>query len=429
MSKNQKLTEMIRVKKIDPMYREIQYLTGMKAIKLLILFIFIHQTCLSQSKCTLEYKIEDIIDEPHKLHHEGTMSYKSTGWVPDIRFTDDFNVGPYPDPNMWNNLPQGKCNNLSDMAYFKNTNCTISDGKLHLICQPDEEDECNGRKLNNSSGWIGTQQRARYGYFEIECVMPTFLIVQPCFWLFGEEGENPTPNFTSPTPYLYDEIDVNECITEDWHINRIYRNNLYHHQYFFGYNHIYENGYLLTIPYESELRGRTIVFAVEWFPYEVNFYIDGDVHTSFRFTDDEGKVSPINWPWGSPSEYVCTLFQNAIGQWIQLSFALREHTDRTLTYDIEYLHAYKLVDGGDDFYWPDFLHLKDPTLSQVHSSIKIGGDNKHLGRIPSDSHINLWATDNILLDKGFECSSESSFTARVIKVSDDCFLPNGLIEK
>jgi hypothetical protein len=337
------------------------------------------------------------------------QNHYSTGWYPDERYSDEFD-GTLLDLNKWDQLPQGSCHGMSDGAYFKASNSYISNGKLILHTQHETQTIC-GRTY--SSGWVGLKPRVRYGFIEIRCKMPSDYKQQPCFWLFGQDNGS------------YDEIDVNEYVMPNMGNKRMLHNE-YRKRSYPPYTDTTVSVDVLFSHFNQVFTINDITFGVEWFPYELVFYVNGEVVGVRKYTTNLAQISPSGYP--SPSEFTCVDFTNSITQWVQLSYSLLKPVPTQLEdFEIEYIRAFKLGQGNQGTFWPAFISVQDPQLSLVHNDIHIGGDQNHLGWFPWYSRINLWAENSITLDKSFEIDSHTDFTARVITTSTDCYLPNNQI--
>lgn len=388
---------------LKKLYDTILNIISMRYIFFFLLFLVQETTAVAQCE---EFWINKETGFQN-LPSLNVFTSKSTGWFMDQNFSDEFD-GPL-NTTKWNTLPQGNCHGMSTHAYFKPENVSTNNGKLILQCVHENTTfNCGSKQMNYSSGWVGTYNRAQYGYFEIKCFMPENPLLQPCFWMFGQ------------IPGRYDEIDVNEY----WLDNPIYTNrirqNIYHRQCSGTCIDTLKSGQLIEANFNQTVTGKEMIFAVEWFPYEINYYINGEVKGSAKYTTDLRLIGPNNCQ--PTSEFSCIPFDNAISQWIQLSLSLMGVTNNLAPYEVDYIRAYKLKQG-DNLYWPAYITINDPKLSKVHTDIKIGGDESHFGWFPSNTQINLWANNSIILDKGTQINPPIQFTARIVKTNAACFLP------
>lgn len=334
----------------------------------------------------------------------------ATGWVLHPGFSDDFN-GSSLNTTKWSVHDQ-ECHGMSDFAYFKNDqyNVSVSNGRLNLRCKQDIPFPCsNGQTLNYSTGWVRMNTPNQYGYIEIKCKMPNEALLNPCFWMWGGP------------PGVYDEIDVWEYILEQ-PINSKLRHNVAH-----DLSSPNQTGQNLDIQFDQPFTGNDIVIAVEWLPYEINYYINGKVTACAKYTNDMGTISPQGF---SPrSEFTCVHFDNASPQNYEVSLALRGITSNlTEPYEIDYVRSYKLMEGLNGLYWPSYIATSDANLSKVHLDIKLGGDAQHTADVPIATNINVWAHNSVTLDKGFTVYNSTTFTARTVRTAPSLFIQSGQIQ-
>ncbi len=372
--------------------------------KLPMVFLLIYVNGFSQCDSAFINKLNSYHNIPVQINHTNI----SIGWIVDQNHSDEFT---FFDSNKWSKLPVGQCHSMSNYAYFEEENVTIENNHLMLRCHPDNTSSMCGHSMSYSSGWAGakTNNTVQYGYFEIKCKMPPDNFLQPCFWMFGQVTGR------------YDEIDVNEYIIEDPSFENRLRQNIYHKESYTPYADTLGSAQLIDANFNQTVTNQWMTFAVEWFPYEINYYINGQISACAIYSTDIRTISP--WNFLPPSEFCCINFANAIPQWIQFSLSLRGNPSNYDPYEIDYLRCYKLQTGNPGLYWPNYVTVGDPNLSKVHHDIKIGGDASHYGNFSSNSQVNLWANNSITLDKGFQINTETLFTARIVNTNDACFLP------
>jgi len=105
-----------------------------------------------------------------------------------------------------------------------------------------------------------------------------------------------------------------------------------------------------------------------------------------------------------------------------LNTAIDTLPDPVESFTVFYLRSYKLREGYASEYWPSAFSMTDPYIFRVHQSLRLGGVG-HTAIIPADENITVWARDSILLDKGFQVSGGTQFTARTIVTQDSLFIP------
>lgn len=336
----------------------------------------------------------------------------TTGWQLYAPFSDEFD-GDTLDNTKWtayNNF----CHGMSDAAYFRNTpnHVKVENGKLKLsaIEEPTPVECCIWWDPNNchdysySSGYIYSNNKIQYGYLEMKCYIPSSIALNPCFWLWGSTGG-------SYPVKQYDEIDVFERWGDPNSVpypDRMMMSNFYHN---IG-DTIYGTSSKLqqTITFNTAFVGYTSIFAVEWLPHEIHFYVNGKITRSVRYSTRTDH--------NSDSYFTCADFEDAIPQRIDISFSINnkifDFPDLTESFEIEYIHSYKLQEGFNYEYWPTSFSLFDPNIFKVHKSLKLGGTG-HTAVIPSNQNITVWAKESIVLSKGFEVTGNTTFTARTIE--------------
>jgi beta-glucanase (GH16 family) len=338
----------------------------------------------------------------------------TTGWVIYAPFTDDFDSF---DPTKWTKIDT--CRSYSSDAIFSDNsdNVYVGKGKLYLKakqlatpiwCEHDE----GAKYYNYSTGFICSKNPIRYGYIEIKCKLPSNIALGPCFWLFGVQGTW-TPYISED--YRYDEIDVFELVQPDnpyYDITKTLMQNVYHNLQ----DPIYTKSTLTQyINFTNSFLNQDIIFAVEWLPEEMHFYVNRHLTKSVKFAEQSTFQIDVK------SDFTCTHFLNAIGQYIQLSLGVNslitQYPDVSQGFVIEYIHSYKLVEGFNYEYWPTSFSMNDPNMFKVHKSIRLGGTGK-TAVIPTGQNITIWAEDGIILDKGFTVSGNTTFAARNIVTTD-----------
>lgn len=337
----------------------------------------------------------------------------TTGWIEYAPFTDEFDSL---DNTKW--VIINDTHSMSPNAYFSNSidNVDTINGKLLLKAKMLSSPYLiGGNFYNYSSGYICSIDTIRYGYIEMKCKLPSNIALAPCFWLCGIKGQNSYP-FNG---YEYDEIDVFELFLPDNNfdtdiedIDKSLMHNFYHNL----------DGPLTTksclrqkISFTNSFLNQDIIFAVEWLPEEIHYYVNGHITKSVKYAD-------MNSGWvHNDSDFTCTNFLNAIGQRFQISLSVNRlietYPDVSQAFEIDYVRSYKLEEGFDYEYWPSSFSMSDPNMFKVHKSIRLGG-NGHTATIPQNENITIWATDGIVLDNGFTVVGNTIFTARNIATTN-----------
>jgi hypothetical protein len=171
-----------------------------------------------------------------------------------------------------------------------------------------------------------------------------------------------------------------------------------------------------TVDFNNAFVGQWAIFAVEWLPEEMNFYINGQISKSVKFAEESTGLT--DW---SKNDFTCINFLNQTDQRIQISLSLDtlvyNNPDLSESFEVEYVRSYKLKKGNDDEYWPLNFSMADTNMFKVHKSIRLGWDG-HTAIIPIGHNITLWAREGIVLDKGFVVTANTTFVARNIKTTN-----------
>ena len=382
----------------------------MKIIMFLAIFLSVLML-YSQDYCEGDYNIWEPKEKVYGNVPTNNIPL-TTGWVSYSPFTDDFDNF---DSTKWRK-ENGTCHPMSTDSYFSDSadNVYISNGKLFLKAKLLSvpvwcEHWDTAKYYNYSSGYISSINKIRYGYIEIKCKLPSNIALAPCFWMYGSVGQHTYPY----TGYEYDEIDVFEPLMPQtgMDLSKTILQNFYHNPH----NYSTRSDLKQIIYFTNTFLNQDIIFAVEWLPEEIHYYVNGHISKSVKFADkNSGSVN-------KNSDFTCANFLDAIGQKFQISLSVNSlittYPDVSQAFEIDYVHSYKLVEGFDYEYWPSSFSMTDPNMFKVHKSIRLGG-NGHTATIPQNENITIWATDGIVLDKGFIVSGNTTFTARNIATTN-----------
>lgn len=288
-----------------------------------------------------------------------------------------------------------------------NDNVKVSGGKLYLSVTENTDSldfTCSWCGENNTSltvipelisGWIKSSKPFRYGYIETKCHLPKNHNYWPCFWTTGR-NENIDD---------YDEVDVFERTRDDQtNYPNIIRQNCYN-----GANCTHPSYLSQILTLNDSITGKDVVFGAEILPEEVVFYINGHVSSHLRFDEERSVYNTWN-------NFTCTDIEEMIKMHMILSL-ICDSTQLTIPMPkdsawFDYVRCYKLERGDVDTFHPSvFLPTIDSV--KVYPHVVLGG-------IGYTANVNtptaIWAEQDIILDKGFEVSSNTAFSARVIKV-------------
>jgi hypothetical protein len=300
---------------------------------------------------------------------------------------------------------------MSPKAFFSRSqdNVKIVDSALHLsakhlinafTCSYDTGSGQITQNYEYSSGYIRTNDKIRYGYIEILCNIPENLGLNPCFWMHGNSG------------FKKDEIDIFE---KELGVNN--NTHLLQNVYGGGGTNDIQRDLIIKIDFDSSFCGPQKIFAVEWLPEEIHFYINGVVTASVKYTPNNNEVDHWNF-------FTCTDFRYAEPMEIMLSLAVNDSIANDSIpnqgFEILYIKSFKLVDGGDTNHWPNYFSMNDPYLFKVNKTLRLGGEGKS-AVIPPQINYTAWAKDSIILLKGFVADS-TFFSARVIHGESELYL-------
>ncbi|HOZ30112.1 MAG TPA: family 16 glycosylhydrolase [Bacteroidales bacterium] len=383
----------------------------MKTILLFLFAVFSYTIVFSQVFCEGEYgwrlKEKDFGAVPTNYIPI------TTGWVTYAPFTDEFNSF---DNTKWSKVNDQCFAYAADEAYYSSyyQNVYVSGGKLYLkarhLASPISCTHWDGTKdYDYSSGYVYSNNPIRYGYIEIKCKLPANIALSPCFWLYDFVGDYHPPY----EGYRYDEIDVFELYVPGmgYDVSKTLMQNIHHNLH----DPSTKSSLTQNIYFTNSFLNQDIIFAVEWLPEEMHFYVNGNLTKSVKFAE-ESEV-----PYNVKSDFTCTHFLNAIEQKMQITLGVNslisQYPDLSQGFVIDYIRSYKLVEGFNYEYWPTSFSISDPNMFKVHKNIRLGGTGK-TANIPSGENITIWATDGIILDKGFTVAGNTTFVARNIATTD-----------
>lgn len=199
-------------------------------------------------------------------------------------FADEFDVDGIPDQTKWSLCPLGDpdwCNQMSesyDQAYVK-------DGNLILVAEKKD-----GKYL---AGGIKTQDKFSFSNGRVECRAKITRYPDgafPAIWMMPQKS-------------LYQgwpdcgEIDIMEHVRQEPHIHQTihthYRNDL-------GY----QEGTTALTPCKY---WDYVVYAVDWTPDKLTFYVDGKETFSYSNMNLPDESEKMQWPFGKGSAYYLIL--------------------------------------------------------------------------------------------------------------------------
>lgn len=235
-------------------------------------------------------------------------------------------------------------------------------------------------ELYFSSGAFETGPKYLYGYFEIKCSLPVHPGSFPAFWLYNRGNT------------FYNEIDIfeysNSLNPQDPY--RQFTCGLYcdnSHKAPDSLKKISQARVYPILPNGSNDLTHYHVFACEWLPERVTWYVDGDVvneYTNYDSIPHHPMTLKVNYainnhvlqsPYGKP-------------KWIDGD-----------EMDIDYLKVFQLKTNCDT----DVLITNAQGLSNYQPSVKksITITPTNMLTVPINSNINMRAVDSIVINKNF----------------------------
>ena len=320
------------------------------------------------------------------------------GWIYNSYYSDEFN-GNSLNSSKWTKRNQYYHSNNTSIGYLAENVC-VNNGSLILSVTYNSvgqwyynfhDDEVDSIFSQFSTGAISSSRYIRYGYYEVECYLPKNHLYHPCFWTIGGDTE-------------YDEIDVFE-LTLETDSPYIFLQN--------EYSNVHDSRSSKTcqqITMSDSITGKTSRFGVEVLPYELVFYING--HVSSRLIYNSSLSNSTN-------SFTCSDITKTVPMQVVLSFnTIIYNNEIPLPHEdfvVNYFRCYKLKRGAVDTYQPvTFVHTGK--TSNVYPHIVLGGSG--CSAIVNTATA-LWAEQDIVLDKGFELSAGTPFSARIIQHGDE----------
>jgi len=223
-------------------------------------------------------------------HQSGDPPHSSAGpdqdWV--LKWSDEFNGpnGSAPDPAKWTMLSGGNGWGNDELEYYtpRQENVRIEDGNLLIEALKSQYIGPDGVKRRYTSGRLFTRGRfsQAYGRFEARIKIPPGQGVWPAFWLLGD-------NFPTVGWPECGEIDVMENVD----INKAIIRGSIHGP---GYSARKSLTSKFTLPV-GEFSDGFHIFAIEWEPQVIRFYVDGALYAAKTPAD---LPSGAKWVYDQP---------------------------------------------------------------------------------------------------------------------------------
>lgn len=197
------------------------------------------------------------------------ISVSKSDWA--LRWSDEFNGpnGSPPDPTKWVVVSGGNGWGNAELQYYtpRSQNVRQEDGNLVIEARKERFTGPDGVQRNYTSARLNTKGRfsQRYGRFEARIQIPSGQGVWPAFSLLGDD-------FSTVGWPACGEIDIMENVGNEPAVI---------HGSMHGPG--YSGGAPLTAVYElpqGRFSDRFHVFAVEWEPQAVRFFVDGELYAT-----------------------------------------------------------------------------------------------------------------------------------------------------
>jgi beta-glucanase (GH16 family) len=202
-----------------------------------------------------------------------------------LSWSDEFDKAGRPDPAKWG-YETGFIRNDEAQFYTKDRseNARIEGGKLVIEAR---KDNFENHPISSASLHTAGKKEFKYGKFEIRAKLPKGRGTWPAIWMLGTDiGKVGWPKCG--------ELDLMEHVGYD--PNKVHFN--IHTQ---AYNHVRKTGKGAAIDFPTPEDWH--VYAMEWYPDHVDFFLDGKKTFSFAKEKDDESV----WPFDKPHYLILNL--------------------------------------------------------------------------------------------------------------------------
>ena len=192
-------------------------------------------------------------------------------------WSDEFNgeSGSLPDRSKWTYDIGGSGWGNHELEYYTNRreNARVENGNLLITAQQEPYNGPNGAEFDYTSARLKTQGlfSQAYGRFEARIKLPAGQGLWPAFWMLGD-------NFGSAGWPKCGEIDIMENVGKEPRIN---------HGSLHGPSSTGTTSDLtatITLPAGQKLSDGFHVYAIEWEPDAIRFYLDANLYATFSAT-------------------------------------------------------------------------------------------------------------------------------------------------
>ncbi len=241
-------------------------------------------------------------------------------------WSDEFNGpdGSAPNPAKWIvvNNDSGYDNNELEYYTDRRSNVQVLNGSLVITARRERYEGKDGQTRSYTSGRIESSGRfeIKYGRVEARIKLPKGQGIWPAFWMLGS-------NFKSSGWPACGEIDIMENV--GYEPSKVHGS--LHGPGYSGKNPL--SG-VYTLPHEAHFSDRYHVFAVEWEPRAIRFYVD---NTLYETQSPENVPAGRRWVFDHPFFLVLDLAVG--GNWPGYPDASTRFPQRML---VDYVRVYRL---------------------------------------------------------------------------------------
>lgn len=227
-----------------------------------------------------------MLASPKQAKVSAASAARARKWT--LTWSDEFSGpnGAPPDPAKWVLQTGGNGWGNHELEYYTSRRENVRQENGDLVIEANKESFTgpDGVRRDYTSARLDTERTfgQKYGRFEARIKLPTGRGVWPAFWLLGD-------NFKSAGWPRCGEIDIMENIGSERAINHGSMHGP-------GYSDTKSLTRIYTLP-----RGRFSdafhIFAVEWGPARVRFYVDGNLYETRTPSDIPGKQWVFDHPF------------------------------------------------------------------------------------------------------------------------------------
>ncbi len=234
--------------------------------------------------------------------HTPQKSAKAATASGTLIWSDEFNGpdGSMPDPKKWAVVENDSGYGNQELEYYtkRPANLHEEDGHLIITARKEAFTGRDGQTRAYTSARIESQGRfeAQYGRIEARIKLPKGKGLWPAFWLLGSD-------FKSMGWPACGEIDIMENVG----IEPSTVHGSLHGPGYSGANPLTGS---YTLPHQAHFSDGFHVFAIEWEPKQIRFYVDGQL-----FETQKAESLPAGKAWAFDHPFYIVLNQAVGGYW------------------------------------------------------------------------------------------------------------------